>query len=115
MRTSYRRAFARYLGEGGGPNVLMSMSRVRQAKPQLGEYDSQILCASCDGKLGVFDGYAVEVFRSFQSEHRVVAAGTEYEFAPFDGDKFAKALLAILWRGSITKSESFRLIDLGAL
>jgi hypothetical protein len=47
------KGFARLI-RGPGPNVALSIQQVREAKPQLGEFDKNILCASCDHKLGIF-------------------------------------------------------------
>ncbi|MET0709152.1 MAG: hypothetical protein ABWY82_20265 [Tardiphaga sp.] len=43
--------------------------RIGIAKPELGEYDRDILCRDCDNKLGVFDDYAIDVCRAFKKKH----------------------------------------------
>jgi hypothetical protein len=104
--------FAR-LVTGPGPNVVMRMDRIRQANPQLGEYDPAILCAQCDGQLGVFDDYVVEVCKSFSAKARRVDGTRLFEIPGFDGDKFAKGILAILWRASISKRRTFARVSRG--
>jgi len=38
---------------GPGPNMSLSLEKVVEAKPQLGEFDTELLCNDCDQKLGV--------------------------------------------------------------
>ena len=106
------RGFAKTI-RGDGPNVMIAKKRgVLEANPQLGEYDNGILCASCDGKLGILDDYAVEVCRSFETRKQTIAPDT-FEMSGVDGDKFAKAILAILWRASVSERDSFKPVSLG--
>lgn len=97
---------------GKGPNMSISIEKATEAKPQLGEFDTQILCKDCDHKLGAFDDYAIETARKFESEHKNFS-NELFEVANFDGDKFAKFVLAVLWRASISKREAFSNVSLG--
>jgi hypothetical protein len=106
------RGFARTI-KNDGPNVIIAKKRgVLEANPQLGEYDDGILCASCDGKLGILDDYTVEVCRSFETRKQTISRDI-FEMSGFDGDKFSKAILAILWRASISERENFKSVSLG--
>jgi hypothetical protein len=97
---------------GDGPNVSLSLEETREARPQLGEYDREILCQDCDNKLGIFDDYAIEVCRNFQSKHKLLTSDM-FEMLPFDGEKFAKFILAVLWRASISKRPNYNQVLLG--
>jgi hypothetical protein len=98
--------------KGDGPNMTVSLEKVSTAKAQLGEFDPGILCKDCDHALGIFDDYAVEVCESFERKHRRLPDRL-FEMDNFDGDKFAKFVLAVLWRASISKRKSFSQVALG--
>lgn len=98
---------------GEGPNMSISLEKTREAKPQLGEFDKEILCGDCDHKLGKFDDYAIDVCRTFQKKHQSPMAGM-FELSNFDGQKFAKFVLAVLWRASISKRKNYEQIQLGS-
>jgi len=97
---------------GRGRNISLSIDATRRAFPQLGEYDDAILCRDCDNKLGTYDRYAIEFCRSFPVRQRDVGAEA-FEVDDFDGDRFAKFVLAILWRASISSRTPFSEIALG--
>lgn len=105
------KAFGRHIRDDG-PNMSLSPERVQQAFPQLGDYDSEILCASCDNKLGAFDEYGISVCRIFKQKHILVTKNV-FELSPFDGDLFGTFILSILWRGSISSRKIFSNIELG--
>ena len=105
------KGFARLI-RGPGPNVALSVQQVREAKPQLGEYDADILCATCDQKLGYFDDYAVDLCKTFERKH-VRLSNDIFELQGFDGDKFTKFVLAVLWRASISNRSTFKDVSLG--
>lgn len=60
------RGFARDIMGSHTHNMQVSMDRARVT--QHGVYDPKILCAECDGKLGVYDDYAIEICRRFNAE-----------------------------------------------
>ena len=68
------RGFARDVMAGHSHNVKISTSNV--GITQHGVYDLRILCAVCDGNLGQYDDYALEVFRRFPNERVVSGDGT---------------------------------------
>ena len=105
------RAFARDIKDEGFPNIQLRPDRVGHAKPQSGEYDPDILCGSCDGRLGLLDDYAVTVCRDFKSRH--TRDGIPFEVPGVDCEKLAKFVLAVLWRASISSRPHFAAIRLG--
>jgi hypothetical protein len=66
-------------------------------RSDLGEYDRGILCANCDQALGTFDHYAINVCKEFDAKHIRLSADL-FELTGFDGEQFAKFVLAVLWR-----------------
>jgi hypothetical protein len=105
------RGFARDIMGGHQHNMRITANNV--GVTQHGVYDPQILCASCDGALGLYDDYAVDVSRRFLAGEHVVAADGTYTLSNVDGDLFAKFALAVLWRASVTSRPEFRSTRLG--
>jgi hypothetical protein len=92
--------------------MALSMHQTGPAFPQLGEYDENILCAECDNKLGVFDNYALKVCKEFPQKH-TTPRDNIFEMPDVDGDSFAKFVLAVLWRASISKRPAAAAVRLG--
>lgn len=92
-------------------NLLISKGAVRPVVH--GVYDTNLLCAACDNALGSqLDDYALEVCRRFPQEHR--SFGNAYFVLDnVDGDRFAKFVLSVLWRASISTRPEFRGVSLG--
>lgn len=106
------RGFARYIKSTDSPhNILILEDNVRPT--QHGVFDPALLCQRCDGVLGKLDHYGVEVCRRFPGEHKVVDHGDMFEMENVDGDKFAKFILSVLWRASVTTRPEFRRVSLG--
>lgn len=105
------RGFGRLIRKGDGPNIKIQPDRVREANPQLGEYDPEILCERCDNVLGLDDEYALEVCRGFDSKN---GKGRElFEIATVDCQRFFKFILSILWRASVSRRSAFSSVSLG--
>ena len=92
-----------------GHNIAVSMAK--SYKTQHGVYDPNILCAACDGILGSYDDYAIEICRTF--EKRSTKFDHLFLMRDVDGDKLAKFALAVLWRASISARDEFKKVDLG--
>jgi len=104
------RGFARQIMGDQKHNMKVSMDGV--GATHHGVYDKHILCQDCDGKLGGYDDYALDVCRRFPKEHSV-APGSMFEMPNIDGDKFATFILSVLWRASISSRPEFRKVSLG--
>jgi hypothetical protein len=105
------KGFARLIRDDA-QNMTVSLESAAYANPQLGEYDTGILCATCDNKLGLFDNYGHDVCATFDARHRKLPNDL-FEVSGFDGDKFAKFILAVLWRGSISSRLNYADVALG--
>jgi hypothetical protein len=102
------RVFAKDVRGSQAHNWLISVDKVRHT--QLGVVDPDILCASCDGKLGDLDNYALKVSRR---SHTIRRDGL-FEMLNVDGDRFAKFVLSVLWRASITSRREVAKVALGS-
>jgi hypothetical protein len=97
---------------GDGPNIRISPENVGPARQQLGELDSSILCAECDGILGRFDDYVIELCQKFEQLHTKHQPDA-FELPQADRELFAKFVLSVLWRASISKRPSVAVVKLG--
>jgi hypothetical protein len=104
-------AFGRLI-RGPDANVKVTSAKVRQANPQLGEYDANILCEKCDNWLGKNDEYAVDVCRSFNAG-QFLRDGDVFGMESVDCERFSKFVLSVLWRASISLRPSFAPVKLG--
>ena len=102
--------FARLL-QKNGKNIDLSREKIAYAKSPMGLFDPNILCKACDGRLGQYDQYALEVCKGFGSSH--VNHGSEFEWPDVDGEKIAKFVLSVLWRASISKRPELKDVDFG--
>jgi hypothetical protein len=94
------RGFAKLIRSDPNTELLkVTGGEVDKSYPQLGETDSDILCADCDGVLGKNDEYAIDVCRKFKADDR----GDLFEDASVDAERFSKFILSLLWRASISK------------
>lgn len=93
----------------------------RPNKRFTGEFESDILCVSCDNIiLGTLDSYAINLFfKGFNDDivkiHNVKNLnGYDYSVIEnIDYKKLKLFLLSILWRASISKRDFFRDVNLG--
>jgi len=97
---------------GEASNMKLTPDKVREANPQLGEYDPDILCETCDNILGLDDEYALDVWKRFEASHRNLGEDV-FELAEVDCERFCKFILSILWRASISRRPSFTSVNLG--
>jgi hypothetical protein len=104
------RAFARQVRDVHH-NMEVTAKGAKKARNQLGIFDTEILCATCDGVLGVYDKYGVETCTNFSRQATTV--GVSWKMRNVDGDLFAKFILSILWRASISKRREFETLRLG--
>ncbi len=106
------RGIAKHVKRSGDHVVEVTKRGAVRAAAQHGEFDDQILCETCDGKLGIFDNYALTACRNFQGRHRNLQ-NLIFEMPNVSGDQFAKFALACVWRASISKRSSLKEIALG--
>lgn len=93
-----------------GDTHLISTSPERYGTSQGGYFDDFILCGTCDGRLGVYDSYAIEMCRKLKNERFRINHWVEL---PYDGDLLARFANAVLWRASISSHRMLTQINLG--
>lgn len=104
--------FARTLSEPGGHNRAVRATGSKPANQPNGQFDPAILCGPCDGRLGLFDAYAIDFCDALPRSVNE-RTGSPLQREPFDGTHFAKAMLAILWRASISARVEWSDISFG--
>lgn len=104
--------FARPLSEADGHNKAVRSDGAKPANQPLGPFDLNILCSACDNALGVFDEYAINFCASLPTTG-AAPTGSHYRRPEFNGPTFARAILAIVWRASISAREEWAEIALG--
>lgn len=83
----------------------------RSKRTPIGLYDSKILCAECDNKIGVYDGYARRfVEKSILVPHQ---SGVGWIVEGADQHKLKMFCISYLWRASITSLPEFGDVSLG--
>lgn len=77
-----------------------------------GSYDKNILCRTCDNKLGVYDKYALD----FVTNGKLInhPSGVGWNIDGVDQAKLKLFCLSYLWRASITNRPEFTGISLGS-
>jgi hypothetical protein len=104
--------FARALSGPGGHNRAVRADGSKPANQPNGPFDTAILCAPCDRRLGTYDEYAIAFCAGLQPG-RSEPTGRLFIHDTFDGERFARAMLAILWRASISQRNEWAGIALG--
>jgi hypothetical protein len=74
----------------------------------------QLLCSHCEQSLGRHEKYAAEVM-SGRLRHQYRRQGNRITIENIDYRRFKLFQLSILWRGSVSSLEFFRLVSLGPL
>lgn len=82
-----------------------------------GLYDEQLLCLTCEQRLGPWDQYGAEcLIQRFESDAQVRYSGNEvliYQIDNWDEEKLRMFALSVLWRAAVTTNEIFRRVTLG--
>jgi hypothetical protein len=105
------KGFAR-LAREQGRNITINEQRVGPVNPQLGYFDRNILCASCDNKLGLYDDYLVDLCRTFAKRHTRLNSHL-FEMPNVASSIVAKFFLSVLWRASISVRAEHSAVSLG--
>lgn len=94
-----------------GQLLVVGTDMERKKKTPNGSYDMDILCRTCDNKLGDYDDYAL----NFVKKTRLLAhpSGKFWTADGVDQSKLKLFCMSYLWRASITTREEFSGIDLG--
>jgi hypothetical protein len=110
------RPFFRPEGPSGAPKFLSNTDGSYPKRAPIGIYDPGILCAKCDGRIGRWDEYGVELFiQSLDAFTPVIEHGDLVAFQrdTFDYSRLRLFVLSVLWRAHLSSHEMFRRVDLG--
>lgn len=94
-----------------GNLLLVGTDIERKSRTPIGSYDSQILCSSCDNKIGKYDNYAVKFVK--MSGFKVHPTGKGWTLNGVDQKKLKLFCISYLWRCSITERSEFSGVSLG--
>ncbi|MEI6100152.1 MAG: hypothetical protein WCS20_18095 [Alphaproteobacteria bacterium] len=84
-----------------------------QERPKVsntGNYDPNLLCATCDGTLGRWEGYAFTLFKRLRGINADV--GSFVSMGPVDGDQILRFAAGIAWKFAATQTH-FGKIEIG--
>jgi hypothetical protein len=104
--------FARFVRNESSHNLELNAEGSRRSRHQLGIFDSNILCADCDRALGVYDEYALQICKNFNGP-KLKTQESLFALPDTRGEIFAKFVLSVLWRASISKRPEYSAVALG--
>lgn len=110
-------AFFRRLREGDRAPLLLKQ-RAHIKRSPIGIYDSEILCADCDGLFAPWDEYAQSVLSPELDHATEWANGTQvggWTIPDYRYDLLKLFFISPLWRASISGHDFYRRIRLGSL
>ncbi len=83
----------------------------KKRRAPVGSYDSGILCANCDNKIGEYDDYCIK----FITDSKLVnhPSGLGWTISGIDQKKLKLFCVSYLWRASITSRSEFSGVSLG--
>jgi hypothetical protein len=105
--------------------VIGIYGKSRPKRAPIGIYDKDILCAECDGRIGIWDQHACEVLNSVKRNLTVTRVsdgfavdeeGTPlcYTIERADPELMSKFVLSVIWRGHISKRPEAKVVKLGS-
>jgi hypothetical protein len=102
-------------GDDGPAKILSPKTGVFPKRTLTGIYDTEILCAPCDGELGKLDQHAVEhILRSSNvNDMRAGGKTVAREYRDADPALVARFIASVLWRASISSHSFFNRVSLG--
>lgn len=108
------KGFYKYLYPENGKKeaLLIIRNNDKSLRSPVGEYDENILCADCDGRLGIYDNYAQEIILKSTPEPFLDPQNV-WKIDNVDYDLLKMFFISLLWRASISKREFFEEVDLG--
>jgi hypothetical protein len=108
--------FVAYGKDDRAPRVLSNSRGVHPKRVRTGFYDSDILCAKCDQRIGVWDQYGVDLLLkelpSFEPFPHVKGR-IAFMRPSFDYARLRLFLLSVLWRAGISSHPMFTRVKLG--
>lgn len=96
----------------GGKHVLLTKGMTKEFRQrQNGLFDTELLCASCDNRLGAFESFAFDLAKQLR-ELSQKTKGAELRVENFDSEKFLRFAAGICWKYTATR-DSYGRIEVG--
>jgi hypothetical protein len=97
-------AFSKDVQKAFGKTQILLIEEGKRSRkaPQLGYFDKEILCGTCDGDIGKWEEDLIDLFRK------------GYENHPYNYSSIKLAILSILWKSHITTNPAFEGVKLGS-
>lgn len=109
----FPRGLLKYMSqEEFGKLLIVGTDMDKKKRSPIGSYDPNILCNTCDNKIGQYDEYALIFISTAKLENHPVGIG--WKVNKVDSHKLKLFCMSYLWRASITSRKEFRGINLGA-
>lgn len=98
----------------GTPRIMSTNTFRASPRSPAGEYDSGILCSSCEASIGLLDNYAHRLLKA-ETPERVFDSGQHIcdIYRGIDKDKLRLFVLSLAWRAHATSRPAFGPVDLG--
>jgi len=103
------------LFDPSGPMMIISRDDYPKRSP-IGQYDTTILCADCDGLFSPWEQYTAELLMTSNAYVKYKEGNSWddfYEIGRFDYSRLKLCFLSILWRMSVSTLPSFKDVRLG--
>ncbi len=105
--------FYREIKKDSGP-LLIAQGGEHNKKSPTGVYDKNILCATCDGKIGKWDNIAIQFFTDTSKWLKKDAKGeTYYEIWAYDYKALKLFFISLIWKASVSKNTMYKYVNLG--
>lgn len=101
---------------GGSSKLLSNVDGEFPKRSRIGVYDGEILCAECDGAMGIWDQYGIELLLHGLADFTPVPnaeAPVAFVRPVFDYPKLKLFFLSVLWRAGESSHPFFRRVKLG--
>lgn len=93
-------------------NFIMVGDNLKSPKRRpTGSYDRNILCDTCDNKLGVLDKVAIDFCK--RTDLKPHSSGVAFILSNVDQEKLKLFAMSYIWRASITSLDEFKTVSLG--
>src|ERR1039457_2781011 len=101
------------LKEGGHVSRYAGERGVLPARTPTGEYDTEILCRSCDSYFSPWEEYAADLLHKSAPAINPSSSQQHYFVKQYDYTALKLCFLSILWRMSVSRRDIFDEIGLG--
>ena len=98
------------------PELHSNIENEYPKKTPIGIYDKNILCATCDNNIGIWDNYAQHLLlKDFSEENAILVNNRKvaYKIETFDYEKLKLFFISLIWRASISTHSFYKRIKLG--